>query len=494
MMRQEATMQVLEATLASGALLEPPAGTEPSGRKWRVRIFEYGLSKNRYPAPPEFGNRDAGPGNPEPQTPEHASRLPLRWTERSARAALRHLEGARCFADHAEGAAGGRSVRDLVGYFSEPALGPRGPEATLRLLESESWARHKLLGAWRAGRLELIGFSIDAVVQVRPSGRALEVEDILSIQSVDMVCAASSGGRALEVLESREAEGRSRDSETQLPRPPAAPGTGANKDGAGNHSRGDTMKQAIERMLEALPPAAEGLKGEAEAASRQLRERLEAALAASEIHPEQVLAALADWLVAVRDSGLGTRDWGNGSPKKEPRTGNAELAGVREQVRSLRQQIADAVRRQRIAEHRLRLDEKLAAARLPKPLAELVASRFHSDGPFGGREFTEEAVEMEIQRVREAYAALSPVGRVTESGRAQVVREPEEKLQMALDRLFNLPVEDPSIPAFHGIREAYVAYTGDGEVTGLLPSRMRIREDITSTTFPNALGNTLWRL
>ena len=73
-------------------------------------------------------------------------------------------------------------------------------------------------------------------------------------------------------------------------------------------------------------------------------------------------------------------------------------------------------------------------------------------------------------------------------------REPEEKLQMALDRLFNLPVEDPSIPAFHGIREAYVAYTGDGEVTGLLPHQMRIREDITSTTFPNALANTLRRM
>ena len=101
---------------------------------------------------------------------------------------------------------------------------------------------------------------------------------------------------------------------------------------------------------------------------------------------------------------------------------------------------------------------------------------------------------MEIQRVREAYAALSPVGKVVETGRVKVAREPEEKLQMALDRLFNLPVEDAAIPAFHGIREAYVAYTGDGDVTGLLPSQMRIREDITSSTFSNALANTLRRL
>jgi hypothetical protein len=65
--------------------------------------------------------------------------LPLRWTERSAQAALRHLEGTWCFADHVrEGANGaGHSVRDLVGFFSEPATGGRGPEATLTLLESE---------------------------------------------------------------------------------------------------------------------------------------------------------------------------------------------------------------------------------------------------------------------------------------------------------------------------------------------------------------------
>jgi hypothetical protein len=101
---------------------------------------------------------------------------------------------------------------------------------------------------------------------------------------------------------------------------------------------------------------------------------------------------------------------------------------------------------------------------------------------------------MEIQRVREAYAALSPVGRVMETGRVKVVLEPEEKLQMALDKLYGLPVEDTSVPAFHGIREAYVTYTGDGEVTGTVSPQLRVREDITTAGFPNALGNTLRRM
>ena len=211
------SLSVFEATLAGGALLDAPANGAHSGRKWRVRIFEYGLSKNRYPWSKPAGSREWGMGNGDkttsysPLSTPH-SLLPLKWTERSARAALRHLDGARCFADHvSEGNGTSHSVRDLIGFFSEPALTPRGPEATLTLLASERWARDKLLAAWQAGRAELIGFSLDAVIAVRPAGdgkeRALEVEDIVALHSVDMVSAPSSGGRALDVLEARQESG-----------------------------------------------------------------------------------------------------------------------------------------------------------------------------------------------------------------------------------------------------------------------------------------------
>ena len=170
------------------------------------------------------------------------------------------------------------------------------------------------------------------------------------------------------------------------------------------------------------------------------------------------------------------------------------VTAVQEQIASLRQQIAVAEARQASTELRLRIDDKITASRLPKPLASLVAEHLQANGSHGGREITEEAMDMEIQRVREAYAALSPVGKIQETGRVKVMREPEEKLQMAMDRMMGLPVEDNSIPAFHGIREAYVTYTGDSDVTGMLPAQMRVREDLTSTTFSNALGSTLRRL
>ncbi|MGH9784984.1 MAG: hypothetical protein ACRD88_12455, partial [Terriglobia bacterium] len=258
------------------------------------------------------------------------------------------------------------------------------------------------------------------------------------------------------------------------------------------------MKLEIQRMLESLGPASRAVAsavtrndtataGPFHTVTEELRQALESELAAPEVNPPRVLAALAEWLDHPSRPALRDEQAALGG-------GDAEVGRVREQVAQLRAQIGEAERRQRVAENRLRVDGKLAASRLPKPLAELVASRFQEEGLYGGIEISEEDVEMEIQRVREAYAALSPVGRVLETGRVKVVREPEEKMQMALDRLFGLPTEDTSVPAFHGIREAYVAYTGDGEVTGTVSPHLRVREDITTSGFPNALGNTLRRM
>ena len=80
-----AGLDVIEATLATGALVDAPANAAPTGRKWRVRIFEYGLSKNRYPVARESTGRGQEAG-------AMPSTAPLQWTRRSAEAALRHLE------------------------------------------------------------------------------------------------------------------------------------------------------------------------------------------------------------------------------------------------------------------------------------------------------------------------------------------------------------------------------------------------------------------
>ncbi len=155
-------LAIVEATLASGVLVESPSNGGPTGMKWRVRIFEYGLSKNRYPYP-AAAQTDLARARLAPTFDHLTAAVPLKWTLRSAREALRHLEGARCFADHsldcyaeaaadslrqgatpridesshmararesvcaAAGCSPGHSVRDLVGFYSDAAMGRAVP-------------------------------------------------------------------------------------------------------------------------------------------------------------------------------------------------------------------------------------------------------------------------------------------------------------------------------------------------------------------------------
>ena len=101
------------------------ANAEQACRNWRVRIFEYGLSRNHY----QIGH------SAEPFTGD--SSAPLLWTRRSAQLALRHLEGVGCFAGHAWERSR-KKCPGLIGCFSQPSVGRQGPEAILTLFHKEN--------------------------------------------------------------------------------------------------------------------------------------------------------------------------------------------------------------------------------------------------------------------------------------------------------------------------------------------------------------------
>lgn len=150
----------------------------------------------------------------------------------------------RCYADHPtrldDVVRPVRSVRDLVGYFTEPARDGDGLYAVLNLLPSAAWAHELIREALRARSRglpgPLVGLSIDAVARLRPvtlDGRpAHYVEEITALKSVDLVTEPSAGGEIVqEILESVEAQSTggaagaappppARDGE---PAPPAAP-------------------------------------------------------------------------------------------------------------------------------------------------------------------------------------------------------------------------------------------------------------------------------
>ena len=78
-----------------------------------------------------------------------------------------------------------------------------------------------------------------------------------------------------------------------------------------------------------------------------------------------------------------------------------------------------------------------------------------------------------------------------------MVRDSNEKLQAAFDKLFQVPVSDnfSDVPMFTSLRAAYVEITGDVDVRGFMDpgQSQRLQGAYGSATFSYVLGNTLYR-
>ncbi|MDY7033988.1 MAG: ChaB family protein [Thermodesulfobacteriota bacterium] len=117
---------------------------------------------------------------------------------------------------------------------------------------------------------------------------------------------------------------------------------------------------------------------------------------------------------------------------------------------------------------------------------------------FEGKIFEEDDLKASIKDEKEYIDKLTCAGTVDGAGQIRVVREEPEKIQAAMDRLFEVEVSDDftDIDPFDSIRAAYVEITGDTEVRGFIdnPAQLeRLRGAFTSTTFSYVLGNTLYR-
>ena len=94
---------------------------------------------------------------------------------------------------------------NVVGWFE------KGIMARFRILEGAKWLRDNLLDAWKRGKRDLLGFSIDARGQARAaiiSGQQVrKVETITKVESTDVVTNPAAGGELMRLVASfREAE------------------------------------------------------------------------------------------------------------------------------------------------------------------------------------------------------------------------------------------------------------------------------------------------
>ncbi len=432
--------EIQVALIEEHSALRTPHSEFPEGWVWEAEILRPGVSMNRDPA----------------------TGLPRYYPPEFVREAAPAFEGCPCFADHQPSASG--SVRDLVGVFRKvhvaqtflPAKeGQAGTPAPLvllgelHLLRSEGWARDKLRAAQDAGLP--VGLSISAFIgfvrATRPdaSGKPQEVMEARQLirglpLSVDLVTVPAAGGRVVRAL-------------------------------AGLTSSEPGMRSAEFPSLE-------------DSALRTPH---------STFQTGSVYGAKGATLMELTNQ------------LAAPENGAEHL---RAEVGALEDRVRHALAAQQAAEGRLLLERKLADSKLPEPLAALVRERVvgADQRVRPGADtlvcpYPAEQIESEIRRVREAYAAVVPSPTRLAAGpgsRVQLVQDPADKMQIALDKLFGVKAGadgapyDASVPAFRSFQEAYICLTGDRDFRWTLAGS-RVTEDWNSTGFANALGNTLHR-
>lgn len=105
------------------------------------------------------------------------------YTEKAIDSSVRLFEGATAYCNHTEGK---RDVRDILGRFEnlrkETHDGVRKTKADLKLLEKEKWLLEVAEKMPKS-----IGFSISAVADIRKGNNEEIVEDIVSVNSIDLV-------------------------------------------------------------------------------------------------------------------------------------------------------------------------------------------------------------------------------------------------------------------------------------------------------------------
>jgi len=438
------------------------------------------------------------------------------------------FEGARAFADHpAPGERPERSVRDLVGYYKAPRIGDDGAlRATLKVSKNAAWLWTLIEEALAEGQPDLVGISIDADGRVAPGrveGRACRVvEGITKLNSCDVVTRASAGGRIERLLQADKGswwDSYEPANEQGVALQDAAAATGLGIDrlqrpvtgadlsregafnagapgqaGVGPIQMGPTVAADIPggRVMAGGTYIVEG-QNELSVASGQLAEGRQGEGSRGVLHTpnqpserrqsdEQVGVGSGAGGASVAGGTMGMRETANAAGTAETAgttgaTGSADVVALREELRQTR----------RILECERALARTLQGCGLPAPVVRRL------EGRYGGRVFEGADLEAAIADERALLAELTDAGLIRGMGYEKQVRvgmNEAERLQKAFDQLFEI-YEGERVPALSGIREAYVAATGDGGITGVSALEKLREADVTTATFSYLLGTSM---
>lgn len=402
--------------------------------------------------------------------------LPFYFTKEFIREIAPKFEGWHCYADHQPAIVG--SIRNVVGFWKNVRVVNEGQEAyaQLHLFEAEKDLRQKIESAWKAGRPDLIGASVKCIVVGTGKGRVIEGKrysaptgiDSTLPRSIDLVpVGAVSGAGLVRLVAANSREEILLNSRQQT--------GGTNK----KEEHPMTWKQLIALMLTSIrgwaADRAAALERELATMPEDDSNKLEKV---TSVYVECMNGQFARWNASAGEGVLAEF----AAQRKAAETVVAEAKKALTDLQAAQQQVA-------LNQCATMLQASLADSKLPAKAQAEIARRF------ANREFSAEELTKEIAAVRELCAAMVPEGRVLHPFSTL---DSADKLQIALDKAFGLTTDDKGaalptdIPAFRGLREAYIQFTGDTEITGR-PDRTRLSAILNNAGFPNALANTLNR-
>lgn len=336
----------------------------------------------------------------------------------------------------------------------------------VNLFTAESELRSRLDEARDAKKLNLFGVSVLGHFGYRAGAvegkQCLVAESVGSLYSVDLCARGGAGGEFLTAASSVANEVSAAQLRAVNATATAIQPNRPNRGGAASATEGATMKSSILRLLEALRQ---------KNASRCAELSLKFATTVEADYPaflETVTAALMEAPAAA-----------------------AAVVIPAVTAEAVAAQLAEANRIQ----SRNRVEASLTASKLPKPAQDL--ARTHLEMALTTEaDLKQEKIDAEIASVRTAFAAFNGIGRIhAVSG---VTLDSADKLTLACEAALGVKESmNKGVPAFRGLREMYVAITGDHDLSklaaggGFSGQRMLASEAVITGDFPNILLNSM---
>jgi hypothetical protein len=339
----------------------------------------------------------------------------------------------------------GKSVRDLVGWVSNPKGNSTGLGGRLVLLKTAKWLRDGLVDAFEKGNPDLLGLSHDIFVQAAKgrSGEPQKVEKIIRVDSVDVVYDPIAGGKFLRM---------------------AAAARGGQK---------EEREMNLEKLLAALKQH-----------RPEAYEKIEAKVTAKTVTEDEVIALLAAGpsLPADLDARITAAV-------------TAAMAG-----KGQNKEAAELLNQMRVQACGVTLKDELRESGLPE------ICQADIRGEYEGKVFETAHLQAAIKKEKEKVDNLTGSGSVSGSGQIRIGTEEPERLQAAMDKLFGVTVDDKfkDVPALESLRAAYTRLTGDAEVKGVpspqaikqgtsIMDMLRLPAAYSSASFSFVLGNSMYR-